>query len=105
MKNTSQEYDNVIAICRSLFINKMTDYGGAWRILRLPSLTDQIFKKHKEYAVYRKMSSKSKRRRNRRIHRDHQLFDNGFNPIELGVADQPDLDVERQLNYLMLKSN
>jgi hypothetical protein len=43
MKNTSQEYDNVIAICRSLFINKMTDYGSAWRILRLPSLTDQIF--------------------------------------------------------------
>jgi hypothetical protein len=42
MKNTSQEYDNVIAICRSLFINK-TDYGSAWRILRLPSLTDQIF--------------------------------------------------------------
>jgi hypothetical protein len=41
MKNTSQEY--VIAICRSLFINKMTDYGSAWRILRLPSLTDQIF--------------------------------------------------------------
>ena len=43
MKNTSQEYDAVIAICRSLFINKMTDYGSAWRILRLPSLTDQIF--------------------------------------------------------------
>jgi hypothetical protein len=49
MKNTSQEYDNVIAICRSLFINKMTDYGSAWRILRLPSLTDQIFIKRKEY--------------------------------------------------------
>jgi hypothetical protein len=32
MKNTSQEYDNVIAICRSLFINKMTDYGSAWHI-------------------------------------------------------------------------
>jgi hypothetical protein len=30
--NTSQEYDKVIAICRSLFINKMTDYGSAWRI-------------------------------------------------------------------------
>jgi hypothetical protein len=44
MKNTSQEYDNVIAICRSLFINKMTDYGSA-RILRLPSLTDQIIKR------------------------------------------------------------
>jgi hypothetical protein len=43
MNNTSQEYDKVIAICRSLFINKMQDYGSAWRILRLPSLTDQIF--------------------------------------------------------------
>jgi hypothetical protein len=32
MKNTSQEYDTVVAICRSLFVNKMTDYGSAWRI-------------------------------------------------------------------------
>ncbi|ARV09096.1 hypothetical protein BTO05_05390 [Winogradskyella sp. PC-19] len=43
MSNTSKEYDAVIAKCRSLFINKMSDYGSAWRILRLPSLTDQIF--------------------------------------------------------------
>ncbi|MBC7523646.1 MAG: DUF1599 domain-containing protein [Flavobacterium sp.] len=43
MKNTSQEYDKVISICRDLFIKKMTDYGSAWRILRLPSLTDQIY--------------------------------------------------------------
>jgi hypothetical protein len=43
MPNTSQQYDQVIQTCRNLFINKMTDYGSAWRILRLPSLTDQIF--------------------------------------------------------------
>ena len=43
MQNTSKEYDEIIDMCRSLFINKMTDYGSAWRILRLPSLTDQIF--------------------------------------------------------------
>ena len=43
MSNTSQEYDKVIAICRELFSKKMKDYGSAWRILRLPSLTDQIF--------------------------------------------------------------
>ena len=43
MKNTSQEYDTVIGTCRDLFVKKMTDYGSAWRILRLPSLTDQIF--------------------------------------------------------------
>jgi hypothetical protein len=43
MSNTSQQYDKVIAVCRELFSKKMKDYGSAWRILRLPSLTDQIF--------------------------------------------------------------
>ena len=41
--NTSQEYDSVIAVCRSLFLKKTTDYGTAWRILRPSSITDQIF--------------------------------------------------------------
>ncbi|SFA71410.1 protein of unknown function [Flavobacterium swingsii] len=43
MKNTSQQYDAIITICRDLYTKKMKDYGSAWRILRLPSLTDQIF--------------------------------------------------------------
>ncbi len=43
MQDTSKQYDAVIATCKSLFIKKMSDYGCAWRILRLPSLTDQIF--------------------------------------------------------------
>jgi hypothetical protein len=43
MQNTSKQYDAVIEQCRTLFKNKMSDYGSAWRILRLPSLTDQIF--------------------------------------------------------------
>ena len=43
MNNTSQQYDSVIKICRDLYAKKMKDYGAAWRILRLPSLTDQIF--------------------------------------------------------------
>src|SRR5690606_25549776 len=43
MHNTSEQYDTVVNICRELFLNKMQDYGSAWRILRLPSLTDQIF--------------------------------------------------------------
>jgi hypothetical protein len=43
MQDTSIQYDAVLNECRSLFIKKMSDYGAAWRILRLPSLTDQIF--------------------------------------------------------------
>jgi hypothetical protein len=41
--NTSQEYDAVIAVCKSLFLKKTTDYGTAWRILRPQSITDQLF--------------------------------------------------------------
>ena len=40
---TIGEYDEVIGRCRDLFIEKGKDYGTAWRILRLRSLTDQIF--------------------------------------------------------------
>jgi len=43
MQNTSKQYDEVVSVCRELFEKKMKDYGSAWRILRLPSLTDQIF--------------------------------------------------------------
>ena len=43
MPDTSAQYDAIIKQCRDLFTKKMKDYGSAWRILRLPSLTDQIF--------------------------------------------------------------
>lgn len=43
MQQTSKQYDAVIHTCRELFLKKTKDYGTAWRILRLPSLTDQIF--------------------------------------------------------------
>ncbi|SFS59188.1 DUF1599 domain-containing protein [Lutibacter maritimus] len=43
MQQTSKQYDEVIEKCRTLYSNKLKDYGSAWRILRLPSLTDQIF--------------------------------------------------------------
>ncbi len=37
------QYDTVIARCKALFLRKNKDYGTAWRVLRLPSLTDQIY--------------------------------------------------------------
>ena len=41
--NTQDQYQAQIVRCRDLFLKKTTDYGTSWRILRLPSLTDQIF--------------------------------------------------------------
>ncbi len=43
MEKTKEQYDHVINLCRKVFINKMKDYGTAWRILRPSSMTDQIF--------------------------------------------------------------
>ena len=37
------QYDAVISRCRELFFRKNKDYGTAWRVLRLSSLTDQIY--------------------------------------------------------------
>jgi len=41
--NTETQYRQVVDRCKALFLKKNQDYGTAWRILRLPSITDQIF--------------------------------------------------------------
>lgn len=43
MSKTENQYLEIIAKCQSLFDKKTKDYGTAWRILRLSSITDQIF--------------------------------------------------------------
>jgi hypothetical protein len=96
MTNTSKEYDTVIATCRALFINKMQDYGCAWRILRLPSLTDQIYIKAQRIRSLQENEV-------RKIDEDETgEFIGIINysimaliQLELGVADQPDLSVEK----------
>jgi|SRR5690606_20882013 len=95
MRNTSQEYDKVIAICRQLYINKMKDYGSAWRILRLPSLTDQIFIKAQRIRSLQENET-------RKIDEDETgEFIGIINysimaliQLERGIAEQPDLDVD-----------
>lgn len=43
MKSTEAEYQEIIQYCQDLFTKKNKDYGTSWRILRIPSITDQIF--------------------------------------------------------------
>ncbi|MDX1462229.1 MAG: DUF1599 domain-containing protein [Marinirhabdus sp.] len=95
MAETSEQYNAVIETCRSLFINKMKDYGSAWRILRLPSLTDQIFIKAQRIRGLQKNAE--------------QKVDEGQESefigiinycvmaliqLEKGVVEQPDLSLE-----------
>jgi hypothetical protein len=96
MSNTSQEYDKVIAICRELYTNKMKDYGSAWRILRLPSLTDQIFIKAQRIRSLQQNEI-------RKVDEDETgEFIGIINysimaliQLDLGVVEQPDLDVAK----------
>lgn len=96
MKKTSHEYDSVIAFCRSLFLNKMKDYGSAWRIMRLPSLTDQIFIKAQRIRSLQENEI-------RKIEEDEKSeFIGIINysvmalvQLELGVVNKPDLDMKQ----------
>ena len=94
-KDTKAQFQSVLAQCRKLFVDKMKDYGPAWRILRTPSITDQIFIKVKRIRTIQTTNER--------------LVDEGIEPefigivnyatmgviqLQLGVVDQPDLTSE-----------
>ncbi|MDR3260892.1 MAG: DUF1599 domain-containing protein [Tannerella sp.] len=41
--DTKQQFEKVIHLCREIFQHKLNDYGASWRIMRPPSITDQLF--------------------------------------------------------------
>lgn len=98
MQKTSEQYDTVIKQCRDLFVNKMKDYGSAWRVLRLPSLTDQIFIKAQRIRQLQENETK-------KIEEDEiPEFIGIINyslmalvQLEKGVVDEPDMDVEEAM--------
>lgn len=98
MPNTSKQYDDVIEKCRSLFVKKMKDYGSAWRILRLPSLTDQIFIKASRI---RQLQESIERKVDEGEEAEFIGIINysvmALVQVELGVVDQPDLSDEEAL--------
>ena len=94
MQQTIHEYDLAMVKCKDIFIKKMSDYGCAWRILRLSSLTDQIF-------------IKAQRIRSIELNDGHQKVGEDIRnefigivnysiialiQLEKGIADQPDMD-------------
>ncbi|MGB5190163.1 DUF1599 domain-containing protein [Robiginitalea sp.] len=93
MKETLRAYDEVIEQCRELFVAKLKDYGAAWRILRLPSLTDQIFIKAQRI---RSLQEKTTRKVDEGERSEFIGIVNysamALIQIEKGVADMPDLD-------------
>ena len=95
MADTSNQYNDQIEKCRELFIKKMHDYGSAWRILRLPSLTDQIFIKAQRIRGLQQNAE-------RKIEEDETSEFIGIVnysimaliQLDKGVVEQPDLSLE-----------
>ena len=99
MQQTSKQYDAVIEKCRSLYINKLKDYGSAWRILRLPSLTDQIFIKAQRI---RQLQQNSTRKVDEGEVSEFMGIVNysvmALIQLEKGVAEQPDLSADEAIS-------
>ena len=96
MQNTSEQYDLIIDECKNLFTKKMSDYGSAWRILRLPSLTDQIFIKAQRI---RQLQENEVRKVDEGEKSEFIGIINysimALIQLELGVVEQPDMDTEK----------
>lgn len=96
MTKTSAQYDEVASECRQLFIHKLKDYGPAWRILRLPSLTDQIFIKAQRI---RSIEDKGTQKVADDLKGEFIGILNyslmALIQLELGVAEQVDMDSQR----------
>lgn len=116
MEDTLKEYSAIVNQCRSLFENKMKDYGVAWRILRVPSLTDQIFIKAQRI---RSLQTQKEQKIEEGQESEFMGIINysvmALIQLEKGVSEQPDLshtdalqlyDFQiEQIQNLMLKKN
>ncbi|MFV0237450.1 MAG: DUF1599 domain-containing protein [Flavobacteriales bacterium] len=100
MSKTAQQFDKIIEKCQGLFEKKMQDYGTAWRILRLPSLTDQLFIKASRI---RSIQEKKQMKVQESIDGEFVAIINysamALIQLELGTADQPDLNTEEAMSY------
>ena len=99
-KDTKSQFHAVLAQCRKMFVDKMKDYGPAWRILRTPSITDQIFIKTKRI---RTLQTTSERMVDEGIEPEFIGIVNyaamGIIQLRLGVVDQPDLTAEEATEW------
>tara|TARA_B100000579_G_scaffold181868_1_gene148213 strand:- start:812 stop:1351 length:540 start_codon:yes stop_codon:yes gene_type:complete len=100
MNETIVEFDSIIKKCEDIFAKKMKDYGSAWRILRISSLTDQIFIKAQRI---RSIESKGTQRIDEGVINEFIGIVNysviGLIQIDLGVSEQPeDIEYDKVMN-------
>ena len=104
MEKTLVEYDSIIDTCLDIFTKKLKDYGSAWRILRISSLTDQIFIKAQRI---RSIELKGIQKVDEGIEKEFIGIVNyaviGLTQIKLGISDSID-DVKNEEAINLFKS-
>jgi hypothetical protein len=89
--NTELQFRAVLKECRDVFVKKLHDYGAAWRILRIPSLTDQLYIKANRI---RSLEMKGQTLVGEGIRPEFIAIVNysiiGLIQLEYGVAEKPD---------------
>ena len=98
---TENHFDFVIKNCLEIFSKKMKDYGSAWRILRLPSLTDQIYiKAQRIRSIQNNKTQKIDEGQASEFIGIINYSVMSLIQIDLGVVDEPDMDIDTAvINY------
>ena len=104
--NTAKQFDIVLSKCHGLFKKKGKDHGTAWRILRLPSLTDQIFIKAQRL---RSIEKKGEQLISDPLEGEFIGILNysimALIQLERGIAEQPDMDSNQASSAYLEKAN
>lgn len=100
MANTNEQYAQVIKQCKGVFLDKMKDYGSSWRILRTPSLTDQVYIKANRI---RSITEKGTSKVNEGIKPEFIGIVNysvmALIQLELGPAEETSMDIKKVLTF------
>jgi hypothetical protein len=100
VSTTEKQFDFIIENCLDIFSKKMKDYGSAWRILRLPSLTDQIFiKAQRIRSLQTKKTKKIDEGQSSEFIGIINYSIMSLIQIELGVVDEPDMNFDDAIKY------
>lgn len=114
--STIDEFNQVMARCREMFVTKQHDYGVAWRIMRPSSVTDQLYIKANRI---RTLEIKKTALVDEGVVPEFMAIVNygimGLIQLDLGIADHEDLTPEQAIDFydkkaaevrdLMIKKN
>ncbi|MFD0933266.1 DUF1599 domain-containing protein [Psychroflexus salinarum] len=102
--NTNEQFDLIIKDSRELFLKKTKDYGTAWRILRLTSLTDQIFiKASRIRSLQENKTQKVEENEDSEFIGIINYSIMALIQIELGISEKADLNAEEALVHYNLQ--